>query len=84
MQMHNYSKPSYKQWHTTNAICLFSFEKFETFTCLFTKFKKIVVILSTTAYNELEVSNLLTAVDMCQCLYSNLTLQAGNTIAGYE
>jgi len=33
-------KRANRQWHTTNAICWFSFEKFETFTCLFTKFKK--------------------------------------------
>jgi len=32
------------------------------------KIKKIVVILSMLAYNELEVSNLQTAVDTCQCL----------------
>ncbi len=34
--------------------------------CLFKK--KFVVVLSATAYNELEVANLQTAVDTCQCL----------------
>jgi len=43
----------YRQWHTTNAICLFYFEKLETFKRLF--IKKIVFLLSATAYKELEV-----------------------------
>ncbi len=58
-----------RHWHTTNTICWFSFEILETLTCLFTTSKKNVVILNTTAYNELEVANLQTAVvDMCQCI----------------
>ncbi len=40
------------------------------------KIKKIVVILSATAYNELEVANLQTAVDTCQCLYNKITKYA--------
>ncbi len=35
---------------------------------LVNKIKKIVVILSATAYNQLEVSNFQTAVDTCQCV----------------
>ncbi len=58
----------YRQLHKTNAICRFSFEKLATLHfCL--RNKIFVIISSTTAYNELEVSNFQTAVDMCQCIY---------------
>ena len=60
-----------RHWHTTNAICWFSFEILETLTCLFTKLKICCHIERDSLQRAGGRQFANRHVDMCQCLMQN-------------